>query len=61
MANVGEVAEMSQHAIELLSDVEMLEQFKEQAYEQACKYDIQNIVPVYEELYSRFCRMECLV
>jgi N-acetyl-alpha-D-glucosaminyl L-malate synthase BshA len=61
MANVGEVAEMSQHAIELLSDVEMLEQFKEQAYDQACKYDIQNIVPVYEELYSRFCRMECLV
>jgi N-acetyl-alpha-D-glucosaminyl L-malate synthase BshA len=61
MANVGEVAEMSQHAIELLSDVEMLEQFKEQAYEQACKYDIKNIVPVYEELYSRFCRMECLV
>lgn len=61
LVNVGDVPAMSQYAIELLSDDEKLDHFKQQAYEQACKYDIQNIVPVYEKLYGRFCRMECVV
>ncbi len=59
LAPVGDVATLGQKAIELLSDENKLELFREQAYEQACKYDIHNIVPIYEKLYSRFCRMEC--
>ena len=31
---------------------------KEAAYEHACKFDIKNIIPIYEKLYSRFCRLE---
>jgi hypothetical protein len=50
---------MSKCAIKLLSDDELLNTFKQQAYDNACKYDIHNIVPQYEELYSRFCTMEC--
>jgi N-acetyl-alpha-D-glucosaminyl L-malate synthase BshA len=61
LANVGDVKQMSSYAIELLSNEEKLNQFKQQAFEQAVKYDIQNIIPLYEELYSRFCRIECAV
>lgn len=59
LAPVGDVELMSKYAVELLGDDARLEQFKQQAYEQACRYDIQNIVPIYEALYSRFCRMDC--
>jgi len=59
LADVGDTATMSKCAIKLLSDDELLNTFKQQAYDNACKYDIHNIVPQYEELYSRFCTMEC--
>lgn len=59
MANVGDVDAMSAYAIEILNDPEKHAQFKEQAYEMACAFDIHNIIPVYEKLYSRFCTMEC--
>ncbi len=58
MANVGDVEAMSDYAIELLKDEDRLKKMKEAAYAQACKFDIKNIVPQYEKLYSRFCRME---
>ena len=57
-ANVGDVASMSEFAIGILNnDVEMAK-IKEQAFEQANKHDIRNVIPQYEKLYSRFCRME---
>lgn len=59
MADVGDVAAMSEYAIGLLSDDAKLEAMKEKAYEQAKRFDIHNIIPVYEKLYSRFCRLEC--
>lgn len=59
LADVGDVETMSRCAIELLQDEEKLNIFKQNAYDQACKFDIQNIVPVYEKLYSRFCAMDC--
>lgn len=59
MCNVGDVAHMSRCAIEILQNDETLATFKQQAYEQACRFDIHNIVPVYEKLYSRFCTMDC--
>jgi N-acetyl-alpha-D-glucosaminyl L-malate synthase BshA len=57
MANVGDTEVMSNFAIELLRDEERLATMKEAAYEQACLFDISKIIPVYEKLYSRFCRM----
>jgi L-malate glycosyltransferase len=59
MADVGDVDAMSKYAIELLKDDDKLLQFKQNAYEQACKFDILNIVPIYEKLYSKYCRMDC--
>jgi N-acetyl-alpha-D-glucosaminyl L-malate synthase BshA len=59
MANIADTAAMSRYAVELLGNAELLQQFKENAYSQALHYDIDNIVPLYEKLYSRFCRMDC--
>jgi L-malate glycosyltransferase len=58
MANVGDVAAMSKFAVDILNDHEKLEQMKEKAFQHALSFSIENIIPQYEKLYSRFCRME---
>lgn len=58
LSNIGNVEEMSSFAIELLSNEEMLEQFRQNARGQAEQFDIGNIVPQYERLYNRF--VKCL-
>jgi len=58
MANVGDVVTMAKQAIAVLKDEVLLAKMKEQAYEQACKFDIQNIIPIYEKMYSKYCRMD---
>jgi glycosyltransferase involved in cell wall biosynthesis len=57
MADVGDTAAMSSFAIELLRDESRLNTMKEAAYTQATLFDIKNIIPIYEKLYGRFCRM----
>lgn len=59
MADIGDIDAMGDYGITLLSNEKLLQQMKQNAYEQAVKFDISNIVPVYEKLYSRFCRMDC--
>ncbi|MFN5136264.1 MAG: N-acetyl-alpha-D-glucosaminyl L-malate synthase BshA [Chitinophagaceae bacterium] len=54
MANVGDVATMTKKAIALFQDEEQLKQIKQNAKEQAAKFSIHHIVPLYEELYQRF-------
>jgi len=54
MANVGDVATMTKKAITLFQDEEQLKQIKQNAKEQAAKFSIHHIVPLYEELYQRF-------
>ncbi|HYJ64566.1 MAG TPA: N-acetyl-alpha-D-glucosaminyl L-malate synthase BshA [Parafilimonas sp.] len=58
-ATVGDVETMSACAVNLLSHEELLAQFRKNAKAQALKFDLHNIVPRYEKLYSRFCRMVC--
>ena len=53
MANVGEVLTMSRKAVDILENEETLNWFKKNAATHAKKYDISNIVPVYEQLYER--------
>jgi N-acetyl-alpha-D-glucosaminyl L-malate synthase BshA len=55
-ADVGDVATMSARAIELLKDDTQLKAFKHNALEQAKLFDIHHIIPIYENLYRRFCR-----
>src|SRR5690606_12693362 len=53
-SNVGDIESMSQHAIHILQSDEVLNKFKQHAAEYAKVYDIEIIVPQYEELYRRF-------
>lgn len=52
MSKVGDYEDMAKNAIALLSNEEKLAQFKENAFEQAKKFDIHNILPQYEKLYE---------
>jgi len=54
MSPVGDVASMSRNAIAILENDEVLKTFKQNALEQSKRFDIQHIVPVYEDLYNRF-------
>ena len=54
MGDVGDVETMSRNALDILQDDETLKGFKTKAAAHAKKYDISNIVPVYEKLYERF-------
>jgi len=54
LSQVGNVQEMASNAIHLLQDDQLLEQFKNNAKEQADTFDIANVVPQYEALYDRF-------
>jgi len=54
LSNVGNVPEMAANAITLLQDDGLLEQFKNNAREQADIFDITNVIPEYEALYNRF-------
>lgn len=52
MSKVGDYEDMAKNAIDLLSNEEKLTQFKENAFEQAKKFDINVILPQYEKLYE---------
>ncbi len=53
MSNVGDVEDMSRNAIAILKDPVTHQSFKSNALAQAKKFDIHNIVPIYEKLYER--------
>jgi N-acetyl-alpha-D-glucosaminyl L-malate synthase BshA len=53
MSDVGDVSDMSENALKILSDEKTHLRFKKNALAQANKFDIQNIVPLYEQLYQR--------
>ncbi|HLS37064.1 MAG TPA: N-acetyl-alpha-D-glucosaminyl L-malate synthase BshA [Sphingobacterium bovisgrunnientis] len=52
LSNVGDIEEMSKHAIHILEDCNRLEKFKQAAYEHAQKFEISKILPLYEEYYE---------
>ena len=51
---VGDVDAMSQYALQLLKDEKKLSSFRKKAHQQALQFDIANVIPLYETLYSRF-------
>lgn len=53
MSNVGDIQDMCDKAIMILSDEKTHREFKKNALAQAKKFDIANIVPQYEALYKR--------
>jgi L-malate glycosyltransferase len=55
MSNVGDVENMSKQALSILKDDANLKKFKENAAAHAQQFDINIIIPQYENLYRRFC------
>lgn len=53
LADVGDIEEMASKAMHILKDDTVLEEFKENAYKVASKFDIINILPLYEEVYDK--------
>ncbi|RAV28395.1 N-acetyl-alpha-D-glucosaminyl L-malate synthase BshA [Sinomicrobium soli] len=53
LSDVGDVQDMAKNALKLLEDEAMLEQFKSGARTEAMKFDIAQIVPLYEEIYRK--------
>ena len=59
LSNVGDIEDMSKNAIYILSDSERLKKFKQNAKNEADKFDLHNIVPQYEAIYKETLKM-CL-
>ncbi|MEM6720073.1 MAG: N-acetyl-alpha-D-glucosaminyl L-malate synthase BshA [Bacteroidota bacterium] len=57
LSNVGDIQDMSQNALKILKDTNELEKFKAAAKQQALKFDINKIVPVYEFIYQKAFEM----
>ncbi|WP_313807391.1 N-acetyl-alpha-D-glucosaminyl L-malate synthase BshA [Flavobacterium sp.] len=53
LSNVGDVTEMAKNAITILSDDTRLLEFKKNALNVAKEFDLQAIMPIYEDLYQR--------
>lgn len=53
LGNVGDVKDMAEKAISILSDDNKLKEFKSNALKVAQEFDIQNIMPLYEQLYRK--------
>ena len=53
LSDVGNTDEMAENALKILKDDETLKKFKENALDIARKFDIKNILPLYEELYKK--------
>lgn len=53
MSAVGDIKDMSENAIQLLSNMSLYKEFKNNAYAQAQRFDINIILPEYESFYSK--------
>ena len=52
VSDIGDVNDMAKNAITILSSEETLTTFRTQALAQARRFDINNILPIYEEYYE---------
>jgi L-malate glycosyltransferase len=60
LCDVGDVESMAKYAIQLLSDEKMLQTFRKNALAQAKRFDIDHILPQYEEYYEEVIRTSVL-
>ncbi|WP_295336274.1 N-acetyl-alpha-D-glucosaminyl L-malate synthase BshA [Flavobacterium sp.] len=51
LSNVGDIDNMAENALKILKDDKILEQFRTNALNIAKRFDIKNILPLYENLY----------
>jgi N-acetyl-alpha-D-glucosaminyl L-malate synthase BshA len=58
LSSVGNTTEMAENAIKVLQDDTVLNEFKKNALTIAKRFDIENILPLYEDLYKRTINKE---
>jgi N-acetyl-alpha-D-glucosaminyl L-malate synthase BshA len=56
LSNVGDVEDMAKNALYILENDERLGQFRHNAKMQAQKFDIDKILPLYEDLYKKLAK-----
>jgi len=57
LSNVGDIDDMAQKAISILSDDNVLFEFKSNALKVAQEFDIQAVMPMYERVYRKALKM----
>ena len=56
LSEVGDVEEMAKNAVYILGDLQILERFRKQALEEAKRFDLPVVLPLYENLYKQVLR-----
>lgn len=51
LSNVGDTDDMAKNGIYILKDFDRLQQFKQNALDQAKKFSLENVLPAYKEIY----------
>ena len=52
VSEIGDVDDMAKNALKILESTETLDRFKAQAFDLAHRYDIDKVLPLYEEVYK---------
>ena len=52
-SDVGDIKKMAKDSIKILSDSNLQQKFRDNALENAKKFDINNIIPLYEDIYKK--------
>ncbi len=53
LSEIGDIDDMAANALKILSDDRTLEEFKENAHTAALRFDILNVLPLYEAIYEK--------
>ncbi|WP_037322480.1 N-acetyl-alpha-D-glucosaminyl L-malate synthase BshA [Salegentibacter sp. Hel_I_6] len=61
LSNVGDIQEMAANALKILENDETLEKFKSNARKVAEKFDIKNVVPLYEDIYEKALQTKTMI
>ena len=56
-SDIGDIDSMAKNAIKILSDDSIKKKYRIQAFENAKKYDIKTVIPLYEKIYDQALNM----
>jgi N-acetyl-alpha-D-glucosaminyl L-malate synthase BshA len=56
-SDIGDIDSMAKNAIKILSDDSLEKKYRNQAFENAKKYDIKTVIPLYEKIYDKALNM----
>ena len=56
-SDIGDIDSMAKNAIKILSDDSLEKKYRSQAFENAKKYDIKTVIPLYEKIYDQALNM----